>query len=50
MTVAPLYWRYDGVQSTGKWKEFDIMKCKYRVEYFHKVPPFLAFLAHKYKY
>ena len=36
MTVAPLYWRYDGVTSTGKRKEFEIMKCKHTIEYFHK--------------
>jgi len=36
MTVAPLYWRYDGVEGTGKTKEFEVMKCKYRIEYFHK--------------
>jgi len=34
--VAPLYWRYDGVEGTGKTKEFEVMKCKYRIEYFHK--------------
>eukprot|EP00802_Teleaulax_amphioxeia_P009246 Tamp_09262.p1 GENE.Tamp_09262~~Tamp_09262.p1 ORF type:complete len:705 (-),score=126.08 Tamp_09262:87-2000(-) len=36
MTVAPLYWRYDGVETTGKWKEFQLFNCKYRIEYFHK--------------
>jgi hypothetical protein len=25
MTVAPMYFRYDGVQTTGKWKEFQVL-------------------------
>jgi hypothetical protein len=30
MTVAPMYFRYDGVTSTGKWKEFQAI-CVFSV-------------------
>jgi hypothetical protein len=36
MTIAPLYWRYDGVQNTGVWKEFGVSGQKMRAEYWHK--------------
>jgi len=36
MTVAPLYWRYEGAQSTGAWKEFGCFGQKQRIEYWRK--------------
>ena len=36
MTVAPLYWRYDGAESTGARKEFGVFGQKHTVEYWRK--------------
>jgi len=36
MTVAPLYWRYEGAENTGARKEFGVFGQKHTVEYWRK--------------